>query len=499
MPKRLKSYTNFNKGMNDSATPDTLMAEELREAYNIDLMMRGGYSQRKGCVKALLNSLGETPIQRIIDYPGKKLVIVGNKLKDWDGNEIFTFASGNVGWQFFTNQKLYLVDGTKYYVYNGTTVAEVTPAAGADLTAIKRCTQLLQRGQRMFATGDPQNPNHMYFSETGDPTNFKVTSIVKAITDDKEALNAIDLFHQAVVAFKRSHVYAWTGWDPNTDVRFDPVDVHTGTEAPGSVVKAENYMLYLGQDAVMALVGLEQNQVSTMRTSPGLTELIKTLTNRDKAVGVYHKGSYYLACCNDGTGVNNLVLKGHVSMAYSTTDDQTGWQKVFPWTVYTGWKVSQWFVDESDNLYFGSAVTGMIYKAFVGYSDDGVAYTMRVVHRLNLADVFRVKKLKYLLLLAKQEEQYACTVDLKISYGYSFAAKRVNLDESGSWDIGDWDEVVWDSDDIVMKEILTNKKCSRVEITVTHNTVDEPVTIYGFGAVYKPKKPKGGRTGVYTI
>lgn len=579
MPKRLKPYSNFNKGMNDSVSTDSLFPEELKEAYNVDLMLRGGYDQRWGCSPALNAPLSVYPISRMIDYPGKPLVVNNKILMDWEGNVIKSGLNSNeIGWEFFTNKNLYFVDGVNYYFfgkdmmgkaqaggnttitlqsgssatndffnnmtitildgtgvgqskaitdYDGTTkiatisntwsinpdatsiykissttpfVHEVLPADGADLTAIKRCTMLLQRGQRMFATGDPISPNTLYYSELGEPNNFLLTSSVNAITDDTDTINSMALFSSAVVALKKRHLYAWTGWDPTTDVEFPEIDVHSGTSAPLSVCKAADYLVYLGDDAVIALVGLDTGKISSMRVSPGITDTLKELTNRDKAVGVYYKGSYYLACCNDGTGINNLVLKGHVSMEYPAYEKEAGYEKIFPWTIYTGWNVGQWFIDENEDLYFGSSSDGMIYRAFDGINDDTTPVYMKVTHRVNLGDSYRIKKLKQLFLLLKQYDSTKTNLNVYLTMGYQRKALQViEVSEGMIWDESNWNELLWGWVDMVKKEIKLGKKIDRLEITIEHNALNERATVYGFAANYKPKKPKGVKIGVNNI
>lgn len=496
MSKQIIVYNNFNKGINNSASLDSLYPEELKDAINVDLMMRGGYSRRKGCIRAIPNPIGLSKVTKIIDYPGKPLATVGTNLVDWQGNVIQGgLNTEDIGWEFFTNKKLYFVDGLKYYVYDGTTCAEVTPASGADLTKVKKCKFLIQRGQRMFAWGNPDKPNYLYFSQPGEANNFLASSAVTAITDDIYSLSGGSVFHRSLIMFKNNSVFSWSGWDPTNDVTFDEIDVHDGTKAPGSICKAENYLLYLGDDAIIALVGTDTTQINTMRVSPGITQTLRTITNHETAVGVYYKGCYYLACCTDGTGVNNIILKGHVSMAYNAFDDESSWQRVFPWTIMEGWKVSQWLKGSDGKLYFGS-YNGIIYEAFNGLTDDGVAISSRVVHRLNLDDSFRVKKLKKILLLAKQIEEASCSLDIDLTLGYLTLSKHVDLDESLKWDGSDWDEAFWDWTDIVKKEVLIGKKCDRLELTVSHSNLGETFEMYGYAAVYKPKKAKGVRTGV---
>jgi len=496
-------YSNFNKGLNDSSSLDALKDEELKEAQNIDLMIRGGYTQRKGCTEALLNPVDvNDPVGTLIHYPDNPLIVSNKVVYDWDGVKIFdNLAKSDVSWEFFTNKKVYVVDGAGYYVYDGASWEVVTPGTDSDLTPIQRCTFIIQRGQRMFAFGDPEYPNFIYFSEPGAPEIFLAASIIQAVTDDKDVLTAAALYNQGLVVFKSDSVFFWSGWDPSTDVTFDPLNVHDGTVAPGSIVKADDYLLFLGQDAIIAMATTNKDVVSTMRVSPNITKTIESLTNTDKAVGVFYKGSYYLACCDDNTGVNNLVLKGHVSMAYNEFDNVSSWERVFPWTIYRGWKVSQWYKGADGYLHFGSAVDGMVYKAFDGYDDNGVAIESYVSHRIKLDEKYSYspKKLKKLMIMAKQIEATSCSIDVEINLENYKIYKRISLDESGKWDASDWDEVDWDWVDVITKEILVNHRCNRVEIRVKHVNLSEDMGIYGFAALFRPKKPKGVRTGVDDI
>lgn len=488
------TYVNFNKGRNDSASADTLLPEELREAENIILAKRGGYSKRDGCTPVVTTTSGLYPL-RLIKYLAYNLVTYGTSLLKWDGTSLKSgLNSGKIGFQFFTNSKLYFLDGTKYWVYDGSTVAEVVAAVGADLTAIKRCNVLLQRGQRMFAIGDTQNPNYLYFSEPGEPNNFKVSSIIKAVSNDDDPLVGLHLFHESVIAFKKRKVYAWSGWDPTTDVRFDELDADWGTSSPDSVVKADNFLFYLGDDAVMALYGNDAGNINSMRVSPGISELLRTLTNKDKAVAVYHKGKYYLACCNNGTGINNLVLVGYVDMMYQSPSEYDN-NLTMPFTVIKGWSVSSWFVDGEDDLYFGS-FGGSVYKAFEGLADDGEPIPVKVTHRLNLGDSFKIKKLKSVLLLGKQYELLETNVHVSLVMSNKTISFDVRFNDGFIWDVSDWDDTLWDYVDIVVKDLQIGNKCSRVEVTVEHNSATEPLTMYGFAAVYKPKKAKGVKFGV---
>ena len=48
MPKLLKSYRDFTRGLNTDAAPDNLLDNELVRADNVDLSERGGMKKRNG-------------------------------------------------------------------------------------------------------------------------------------------------------------------------------------------------------------------------------------------------------------------------------------------------------------------------------------------------------------------------------------------------------------------------------------------------------------------
>lgn len=510
--KRLLTFTNFDHGINTTKSVDELDPTELISAVNIDIKARGGYSQRKGCSvhKAFLADSVPLayPVSKLINYPSKPLLVINKSLRDWDNNTItLLLNSNNISYEFFTNSKLYLLDGTKYWIYNGTTLVEVTATSGtADLTPIKRCTTLLQRGQRMFALGDPQNPNYLYFSDVGDPTSFQPSSVVKAVTDDNDSLTGMTTFADYLLAFKGHSIFKWSGWDPSSDVEFKNMDTGHGSINQSVIQVADNYLIYADDEGVFCLATVETDVIKSYNISKPIEDIYSTLTNKVNMRAIVYQGNYYLACCNDGTGVNNLVLKASIGMAYNGSSDEGVDSLLFPWVEYTGWNVSDWMTIDGI-LYFSSSKDGVIYKAFDGLNDQvynsGVLSTNPIsseaYHYLKIEDTVVSKKLKSLFLIAQQLENSSCTIRLDIEANYTAYSKMISLVESGSWDASDWDEVVWDWVDTITKEIKLNKKTSRVKVKITHNLLDEAMVIYGFAAYYKTKKPRGSRDGITNI
>lgn len=495
-------YVDFRRGINDIAAPDAVADNELVEAINCDLSERGGFAKRKGTEKYNEEIYDTNGISRMIRY-GKHdgnilLVASGTTLRKWDGTVVKDeINTENLDWTVF-GDKLYIVNGENYYQYDGTTFAEVEASTeqGADLTAVKRCKYLIQRQQQFFAAGDSENPNTIYYGELTYPNYFKATNQIKAISDDDDHIVGLYEFHKAMVVFKKRNIYAWYGIDPtDADMRFDKINVHTGTVSGRTVTNAENYLMYLAEDGVYALTGLEENYLSSIHVSKNITNTIKRLTNLDKACAVYHKGKYYCAVCDDGTGVNNKVLVGHVTMGY--TDEQG--QSHVPWTVYEGWNVGAWLVHEGE-LYYGDASEGQIYKVDVGYSDVTTPIKLYVKTKpYDCHGKFILKKIKGALLAFKQYAEERSTVKVTVKVDYIERTFLLDLDESLVWDEGRWKVAIWGWVDLVTKEIKISSKGHRVQFTFENDKLDQPVTVYGIGVLAKFKRARGNKQGVEVV
>jgi len=497
-------YIDFRRGLNDSSIPDVVDDRELMEALNCDLSDRGGFATRKGTVKHA--TISSSPVSRLFVFGRQDgnipLAVTDKKLVKWDGTVVYSeLSSDNIDWTIHDG-KLYIVDGAKYLVYDGETCEEVTPHtpdAGelqADLTGVKRCKYILQRNNQFFAAGDVENPNTIYYSELTYPNYFKATSQIRAISDDDDVIVGLAEFHKAMVVFKQRHIYAWFGMDPkDPNMRFDRINVHNGTVSQRTVARAENYLLYLAEDGVYALLGLEENYISSVNVSKNITRTIERLTNLENACAIYHKGKYYCAVCDDGTGINNKVLVGHVTMMYI---DEYG-QIHIPWTIYDGWNVASWAVKDGE-LYYGDAVTGDIYQAEVGYNDDGKPIHFRVKTKpFDLHQKFILKKFKSLLLAFKQYDVERSQVNVRVKIDYSERDYALNVDESLIWGEGLWGFSYWGWSDLVTKEIKLRDRGHRIQLTFENNTVDTPVTIYGIGITAKFKRARGNKLGVEGI
>lgn len=484
------SYRDFTGGMYDEENVGNLKPNESPKMYNVNPLARGGYEQRKGCTKVMTAA---NPVKRMLSYKGTKYFTYGTTLAKWDGTVISNaLATADISFTIFKDI-LYILDGTNYWQYDGTTFAAVAGKGGMNIDHIKRCKYIFKRGARLFYSGDPQNKNLMWFSALGDATDVAFGNSVQAVTETNDNITGIFEYSKHLLTFQNRTLYGWSGWNPATDVQFDKLPVHSGTPTGRSVVDSESMLVYYGLDSIYGLLSTSDYQINSDNISEGMMNTLKTVTNPDKAVAINYQGKYMIAVCTDGTGINNIVLVGHTTMAKTVWPNRV----TIPWSIYTGWQVNDWFIDPTDNSLYFSSQNKNIYKAFQTDSDDGVAIKVIVAHKLDLNKMFNRKKIKSMVIAFRQYVEKSCKVHVHIKIDYREYDFDISTDESLVYGEGFWGEALWGWVDSVVKEIPLRIEGSFLEIQISHEVINEPMAMYGFAFYVKTKsRPKGVNLGV---
>lgn len=497
MPYNFYYLFDFTGGVNTASSIDNLLENELLIAENVELSQRGGFRRRTGISEYA--NIGSSRIERLIEFEyydtgtqsrvNKKLALMNGDLIDIDTQTVLTSGLGNhVSFEVF-NDKLYILGNGLYKVYDGSTLSDVTNSeTDSNLDAIKRCKYLVQRGQRFFVAGDPENPNLLYFSEVGDPTYFKTTSIVKAVTDDGDVITGLKEFHGALLVFKSRAIFAWFGYDPATDVQFQRLNVHTGTKAHRTIQYVGNSLFFLGEDGVYALVGTYKDVISTIKISKNINELVKQINHKEPyeentPCAVYYDGKYMLSVSTgEDVNVNDTIYVFHKNL-FDTNESES-------WVVYTGWNISDFLLARDGTLYSASSSTGRIHLHEDIYNDlgNGIALKMKL-KPLSIKAPVHNKKFRRGYVVMKQHENTNSSVNITCTVDYRENSQTVTPDESLVWDYRNWDEAYWDFTDVVTRKFDIKDKGKRLIIEFYDDTVDQALEIYGIGIEYKIKKP----------
>jgi len=482
----------FTGGLTEAA-PDAMANNELILAQNAVPDERAGLSKAKGTVRVNEVPFSPKPVEVLIEY-GKSdgtiipLAFSGTEMRKWDGTVIKDDLPGvPTDWDVY-NDKLYWLDGSNFWVYDGETVKEVSKHSDGDDTTwaeVKTCHFIEQRGQRHFFA--KKNKNDLYFSEIGNPNYIKATNVVKAITDDNDYITGLKEFGGALLVFKRDAIFGWFGFDPTTDVTFKRIAAHKGAISDKTIKYVESTLVYMADDGVYALTALYPELLSTVNlTDKKISNIIKKAKNKEKACAVYYQGAYRLSICTEGD-VNNVEYR-----FYPHLSEKGAWFGPFSHPVAT------YLVRKDGKLYSGSPVDGLIFEHEVGYNYDNTPIHFKVITKpFDLSGLMvMISKIKRAFIAVRQYSEFTNNLNVTFKIDYSTKEFSIKADESMVWGKSVWGEAIWGWTDFVSKEMKIGLKGKRVQVTIENNNLDEPVTLYGLAFTGKAKKARASRLGV---
>lgn len=491
-------FFDFNGGENQVTSPDNLLKNECLIFRNAIPSLRGGCSKRTGITE--YKSLSDIRIDRIIEYeylnegvPIKKLLVLSNgELIDTDTSIVLKTGLGRNLSHIIYKNKLYILSNGMYLVYDGGVVSDVTCSETESLIdTIKKCRYIAVRGNRVFMSGNPDDPNALYFSELGQPEYFKSTAgnPIMAMSADGDIITGLAEFHGAMLVFKSRHIYAWFGYDPLSDAEFQKLNVHTGTKSFRTIQNVGNYLYFLGEEGIYALHGTYKDVINTAEVSINLRPMFKKIKHKkdyaeNTPCAIYHDGMYMLSVGTVDAENNDTVI---VAFHDRVTDES----ERIPMGVFTGWNISDFLKSLDGNLYSASSVTGRIHKHEEVYRDldQPIEFKVRISPKSMELPIHLKKFRNGFLALRQFDYTEASPINLNIQVDYITKSTTLTPEESLVWDIRDWDISNWDWTDMVSKKFRIRERGKRLIIEIQDNVIDHNIEIYGVGVEYKVKKP----------
>ena len=400
-----------------------------------------------------------------------------------NGTPIQTGMDKHMDWEIFQH-KLYILSNGKYLKYDGTTLAAATATDD-----VKKCRYLIQRGQRLFAAGNPDSPNTLYYSDRAAPETWNALSIVEAISDDADVITGLAEFHGALLVFKARSVYAWFGNTPSADVEFVKLNVHTGTRAYRSICNVDNLLIYLGDDGVYAMAGVVKDVINTRKISRTMNNTLKNTwaygrPEHESPCATFYDGRYYLSFPSDPKEDNDTVIVLRRDMMNPSDD-------VFPWVVYRGWNISHFFPSLDGKLYSSNGTTGIIhYHDPEVFSDLGEPIeVIASLAPISAGYPMNLKKFRRGYIATRQALDELREFTLHLQIDYREREHELVTADSLVWEEREWDLYKWDYVDLVTRRFDMKLKGKRLYMTLTSNILDEELIVYGFMFEYKIKKP----------
>ena len=500
-----KAYFSFIAGQNSSAAPDNLKDEEMREISNFDIIVRGALTNRAGTVAddwGFLASIGDYQIDRIAEYPrinGTTSYLIltnGNLYKNGSTTPLLSSVGTHMDYTVYQD-KVYLLVNSKYYVYNGTTIAEVTKDGVSDnnLTTISKCKYIISKGEKIYASGNPDEPTALYYSQVGDATYFKTGDFrIFANSGDGDAISALHEYQNTVLVFKSKGIWKYEGVSAAVDAQFTKLNAESGTRSHRTVKNVQNYVLFLGNDGVYALKTTHTGIIVTEKLSSAIDDVIAKIQHHDSwwldsCVAEAYDGKYVLAYSKDAT---NKVKNTEAVACHVSSGLESG---VMPWTTYSGLYISDMLRAINGTVYMGDSRKQEIFHFDkTKLSDRGVRIDYKVASKdYDLDSPIHIKKIRRGWLIFRQYEAFESTINLSVVVDYLtriFGNK--SLTESLVWDKGMFGINRWGWIDTVTLPIKIGLKGIRARVEVTaysDDTFKNEIFLYGFAYQYRTKKP----------
>jgi hypothetical protein len=387
-----------------------------------------------------------------------------------------------------------IADGGKLKVYNGTSVAEVTPHVPTtdeqtnpglnDLANLTNFRTFALKKDRVFAAAHPTIKNRVSFSYFDPYLGYAVYDYFPAIyffdvaTEDNDEITELKVFRNVLMIFCKKSVWALKG-DGATlaDLELIKVNVPNGCIAPNSVQEVGNNLFYLGDDHVYSLFASEQEFVSAQIMSNKVQPILKSIGLSDKALAssIFYDNKYFLSFPSGLTLVYDITLES--------------------WTKYTNIQANSFLV--RDGVLYFSTNTGYIYRFNENkYTDDGdpISFLMKT-KLIDLDSPVNIKKFRRMWVLSKQWDNYNTSFDLNVLIDQFQLTDIPGLTGVGAkgeavWDSAIWDEATWDFAETTQNQLKLGKKGKDIQFQISNDNTNEPITIYGIVMEYQMKKPK---------
>lgn len=320
------AISSFAKGINESVNEQLLSIDEASVASNVDVT--GGTLARckgfKEFNEATVPSGHKTLLKHYTDGTGAMLVAVGKEMYKFDGDKFVKIKSD------FTNNNF-------TYINYQTDLTEITIMAnGKDPTVVydgkefrtlkhsgKDSSELAPKGkylalhkERVWITGDEENPNRAYFSKDFDIDNWDAPvdeiganyggGFIEIPSWDGGIIIGMKSLFDDVVIFKNKNVFRVFGTYPgnyNLVQVFDTVD---GDILNNTITSLENSVVWASTDGIHSF-----NGTNTTLLSERIKETYSRI-NREYshlATAVIHNRKYILSIPIDDSKENNLIIE----------------------------------------------------------------------------------------------------------------------------------------------------------------------------------------------
>ncbi|MEK3819689.1 hypothetical protein MKY20_11540 [Cytobacillus sp. FSL W8-0315] len=392
----------------------------------------------------------------------------------------------------FVKDVVLVADYGQLKKYDGNSVSSVIPYDPSveeqtnpglnDLNILTNFRTFAVKKDRIYAAAHPTVKNRVSFCFI-DPIigsavydYFPASYFFDVATEDNDEIIELKVFRDTLIIFCRRSIWALHGDGPDlANFQLVKINVPKGCIAPGSIQEVGNNLFYLSDDHVYSLFSTDRNFISAEPVSVNIHRILKDMgiSDKEKAAGVFHDNKYFLSFPSGLTLVYDTTLKS--------------------WTKYTNIKANDFLV--LDEVLYFSTNEGFIYRfSDTKYSDDGSPIPFLLKTKIiDFDSPIHRKKVKRMWIAQKQWAGYHSSYDLFGTIDQyeliDFKQTQVLNGAGAVWDESEWDNSLWDFSEVSQDEIKLRKKAKSLQLQISNNKADEPISIFGLFFEYQRKKP----------
>lgn len=252
------------------------------------------------------------------------------------------------------------VDATQEW--NGTSCREVS--------GVSRGNIFLAHESRLIVSGLSAARNSIYYSKAGLPTDF--TGTISATAGDGgvqrfgaegDSIKSLKQWNNKILVGKPDTLWTFEFELDYSNLGETPIakplitSESVGPSNNSSMIGVDNVMSWVTE--TKKIKALSESTVNDVLNFQNISDAIEPTLNGlnfAKAAGIYFDRKIFLACRDNNSTFNNVVLV--YDMKYNA------------WTKFVGWNVGAWVIWNNE-LYYGDSQITRVYKALTGRNDAG--------------------------------------------------------------------------------------------------------------------------------
>lgn len=354
---------------------------------------------------------------------------------------------------------------------------------------VYKCQRIIlhSKSLRYVASGNPDNPTAVYFSEPGQINYFKSTNLLVPTSSDGEVRAMFNILNSVLVSYNRTW-WEYTGTDPETDGTWKQLPIPFGCESEWTIQILGYYnFIYLAKDGLYLVSAniLSQEGVPTQNTdalqnlsSTKVDNTIESITDKSKCVGIFANDIYFLAYNDDDTEPsNNKVL------CY--------FEDFRSFTFYNGWIVNDFLLNSDGIVEIASRNFNLTTESDTYYDIDvdtgntkGIDFDIKSA-RLTLGYNENPKWFdKFFFHFVQTLDPDQGEVTLTIRIGESLQTfEEINITPNLVWG-REWGNI-WGFEPLFYYMGYIRRKGTWIEYEISATVLGSPIEFYGITAQYQ--------------